>query len=184
MVDEDLADLLERGNHRPKRDRLLEEETNLVPTRNGMPAEGCMLWAHAFYPLWKMPQDSDAKKEIGAKEWQKESHGEDDIGTGRGGGAQVPGLIYAMMGRMKPEPLPWEAERRKRRMESIAWLTGERARESMEASLKPSLERRSGILHFGVLQGMDVELKHNNGTFGSQSSKKGSSAAGGKPGTW
>jgi len=182
MVDVDLADLLEKGNGRQKRNELMEETTELKPTRHGMPAQGRLLWSHAFYPLWKMPQDDKQKTDIGKEEWDHTKRGENDIGTGREGQAQVPGLIYSLMGQLKPEPFPWEAERRKRRLESIAWLTGERARETLEASVKPNLERRSGILQFSVKQCINLEYQRTGKTFSSQSDKRSSSAAGGRPG--
>ncbi|KAG7562247.1 hypothetical protein FFLO_02333 [Filobasidium floriforme] len=181
MVDIDLADLLEKGNHRSERKDMMEEQTDLVPTKNGMPAQGRLFWSHAFYPLWKMPEDGKAQQAAGEEEWQHEKHGNDDIGTGREGQVQMPGLIYSLMGRLAPDPFPWEAERRKRRMESIAWLTGERARETLEASVKPSMDRRSGILQFAITQCNNLEYQRTGKTFASQSSKRHSGAAGGRP---
>lgn len=182
MVDMDLADLLEKGNHRSEKKDMMEEQTDLVPTKNGMPAQGRLFWSHAFYPLWKMPEDGKAQKAAGEEEWQHEKHGDDDIGTGREGQVQMPGLIYSLMGRLAPDPFPWEAERRKRRMESIAWLTGERARETLEASVKPSMDRRSGILQFAITQCNNLEYQRTGKTFASQSNKRHSGAAGGRPG--
>ena len=181
MVDVDLADLLEKGNRRSRKQDMMEEETQLVPSRPGMPAQGRLYWSHAFYPLWKMPEDGKAQKAAGEEEWQHEKHGENDIGTGREGQVQMPGLIYSLMGRLAPDPFPWEAERRKRRLESIAWLTGERARETLEASVRPSLDRRSGILQFAVTQCNNLEYQRTGKTFASQSNKRHSSAAGGRP---
>jgi hypothetical protein len=40
----------------------------------------------------------------------------------------------------------WEEERKQRRQETLAWFSGEREREAMEAEVKPSEKLRSGVL--------------------------------------
>lgn len=179
MVECDVADLLDSGDKQQK-GSMKEEISKLAPIKEGLPSQGELLWSFAFYPIWKMPQDAEQKNRLADAEWNKDKHGPDDVGTSLEGKALQSNLLYKMMSKLRPEPYPWEAERRKRRLESIAWLTGERARETLEASLAPSMSRRSGILQFGVLQCMDLELQQTAGTFKSQSRRQ-SSAAGGKP---
>lgn len=156
-----------------------EVVSKLSPVKAGKAAQGELYWSHAFYPVWKMPQDDKAKTEMKDVEWQKEKHSSSDIGTSLEGSSLQNSLLYKLMSRLAPEPFPWEAERRKRRLESIAWLTGERARETLEASMAPSLSRRSGILQFGITQCMDLEVDTTSGTF--SKSNRDSSIAGGKP---
>ncbi|KAJ9110691.1 hypothetical protein QFC19_001520 [Naganishia cerealis] len=183
MVSEDLADLLgSTAEERSTNQEMLHREDMLQPQRRGMTAKGSLSWSYAFYPIWKLPQDSEKDDNMAKAEWDKEKHAEADIGTGRTGRTKEPGLIYQFLERFKPEPLPWENERKKRRLESIAWLTGERAREAMEATQKPTLERRSGVLLFQIHQGIDIQLERTGGTFTSALKRqRGSGVAGGPP---
>ncbi|KAJ9118636.1 hypothetical protein QFC22_003856 [Naganishia vaughanmartiniae] len=183
MVSEDLADLLSSTQQeQPAGQEMLHRTDMLEPHRRGMTAKGSLTWSYAFYPIWKLPQDSKKEENIAKAEWDNEKHSEADIGTGRTGRAQEPGLIYQFLERFRPEPMEWENERKKRRLESIAWLTGERSREAMEATQKPSLERRSGVLLFQIHQGIDIELERTGGTFTSALKRqRGAGVAGGPP---
>lgn len=184
MVSEDLADLLGMtSNAQSSKQEMVHRDDELKPRRKGYTAKGNISWSYAFYPIWKLPQDGQKEEALAQEEWEKEKHGPEDIGTGRGGQVKEPGLFYQFLGRFKPEPLEWENERKKRRLESIAWLTGERAREAMEATQKPTLERRSGILLFQIHQAIDLELERIGGTLTSAIKRRpGSGVAGGPPG--
>lgn len=185
MVSEDLADLLSVTNDaHGNPQEMLHRDDELKPRRKGYTAKGNISWSYAFYPIWKLPSDGKKEDDLAQDEWNKEKHGEADIGTGRGGQVKEPGLLYQFLERLKPEPLEWENERKKRRLESIAWLTGERAREAMEATQKPTLERRSGVLLFQIHQAIDLELERTGGTLTSAIKRRpGSGVAGGPPGT-
>ena len=184
MVSEDLAGLLGMvGDQQPEKRNWVERDDELKPRRKGYTAKGNITWSYAFYPIWKMPQDGEQEDELAQDAWRKERHGSEDRGTGRDGQVKEPGLLYKFLGRFKPEPFEWENERKKRRLESIAWLTGERARETMEATQKPTLQRRSGVLLFQIHQAIDLELEKTGGTLTSAIKKRpGSGAAGGPPG--
>lgn len=184
MVSEDLAGLLGMaGDQQPEKRNWIERDDELKPRRKGYTAKGNITWSYAFYPIWKLPQDGEKEDELAQDAWSKEQHGSADRGTGRSGQVKEPGLLYKFLGRFKPEPLEWENERKKRRLESIAWLTGERARETMEATQKPTLERRSGVLLFQIHQAIDLELEKTGGTLTSAIKKRpGSGIAGGPPG--
>jgi hypothetical protein len=184
MISEDLADLLSTNQQEQSDNQEMLRRTDMLePYRRGMTAKGSLTWSYAFHPIWKLPQGSKKEENIAKAGWNNERHSEADVGTGRTGRTQEPGLIYQFLERFKPEPLEWENERKKRRLESIAWLTGERSREVMEATQKPTLERRSGVLLFQIHQGIDIELERTGGTFTSALKRRGGAGvAGGPPG--
>lgn len=183
MVEFELADLLDENTRTEGAEAGLARRVDgLIPVRTGMKVSGSLTWSYQFYPLWKMEQDSERSHEIADELWNSEKHGDNDIGTGREGSVINNGLIYRLLGRMQPEALPWQAERQQRRLESIAWLTGERARETLEATEKPSPDRRSGILQFTITQCTDLELEKTKGTFSKGLKKDHRGAAGGSPG--
>jgi hypothetical protein len=74
----------------------------------------------------------------------------------------------------------WEAERAKRREDTVAWFTGEREREEAEAAAAPTDELRSGILQFHIHQCVDLEVDSLDGTYSSALNPR-LSAAGGRP---
>lgn len=174
MVDVDLADLLERGNHRPRKDRLMEEVTELEPTRSKMKAQGRLFWSHAFYPTWKMSKEDLEKR-------KKIDYNKDEGDLPHVQGSTWGPFLQSFLGGLRPDPPAWEEERRKRRKHHVAWLSGEIAREQLEAATRPTLERRSGILQFTIAQGINIEVQRNKGTFSGISEHAHSGAAGGKP---
>ncbi len=178
QVDIDLLKLVEKSADDSSS---LRRQTNtLRAAHTGMKVEGTLDWSWGFFPIRKMPSLSEEKVEINKEEVAAEKTG---TNTGREGDAEEPGLLYKLMRGMAPEPFAWEHDRRQRRMESLAWLTGQRARESMEASLPPTEDYRSGVLNFHIHQATEVRMEEGHGTFHrSHHSKSGNGAIGGRPG--
>ncbi len=150
MIDRDLAEMLDESTRGGGSENYQHREDLLVPTQKGLACQGVLQWSYRFAPLWKLTKDSQEKKDIAEKEWDREKHSPEDIGTGREPSTTNPGLMYRLFDRMVPEPLPWEADRKKRRLESLSWLTGAASREALEATMPPSPERLSGVLQIAV----------------------------------
>jgi Ca2+-dependent lipid-binding protein len=179
MVQVDLVKMMEFvGNNRLRR-----QHSRLKPAQSGMKCSGTLEWSWGFFPIWKMSSESEEKKQAEEEELRGEGLGGADPGTGREGNAAQPGLLYKLMKGLAPEPFAWEQERKKRRLDSLAWLTGQRARETLEASQPPSLERRCGVLKFHIHQAHNLQMQDNSGTWVKGTSRKtGHGAIGGRPG--
>jgi hypothetical protein len=61
----------------------------------------------------------------------------------------MPGWLRWVQGIVERPP-EWEEERKKRRKETLAWFTGEMERDEMEAALRPSEDKRSGVLQVSL----------------------------------
>lgn len=161
LVELDLADLLDLDENQLSRHEMRRRADDLRASRRGMRAEGQIEWSWGFFPLWQQPKD--------AKTPQAAAH--DTPSSSQG-------LFASLIERIKPEPFPWQQEHERRRRDSLSWLSGDRAREALEAAGKPSLDRRSGVLQFTITQCQALEIRPNRSTF---SSKRTAGVSGGKP---
>ncbi len=179
LVEIDLVRMLEQG---PSENNQLRRHTSeLKATHSGMKVQGTLEWSWGFFGITKIAPQSDAKGQVENEELNGDKLGGDDKGTGRSGTAEQPGLLYRLMKGISPEPFPWELERRKRRLDSLAWLTGQRGREALEASQPPSKDNRCGVLNFHIHQAIELEMEDMAGTY-TRRRGAGSGAAGGRPG--
>ena len=108
----------------------------LKADRPGMRASGSLEWSVRFCPLWGIPPDQVQKR---VEEMAKERIGEPTAAD-----RNLPWWLEWMNQWM--DVPDWEGERAKRRQETLAWFTGERERDGMEAALRPPEDLRSGIL--------------------------------------
>jgi Ca2+-dependent lipid-binding protein len=159
-------------------DSLQRQTTTLTAEHAGMKVGGTLDWSWGFFPIHKMPSHSGEQADVTEEEFAAEKTG---ATTGRKGDSEAPGLLYKLMRGLAPEPFEWEQERRQRRLDSVAWLTGQRAREDVEASLPPTEDYRSGILNFHIHQATDLQMETSSGTFHRLKSKNGNGAIGGRP---
>lgn len=171
--------MLEQG---PSENNQLRRHTSeLKAAHSGMKVRGTLEWSWGFFAISKLSSKSDATAQVEQEELHGDKLGGDDKGTGRSGTAEQPGLLYRLMKGISAEPFPWELERRKRRLDSLAWLTGQRAREALEASQPPGKEFRCGVLNFHIHQAMDLEMEDMSGTY-TRKRGAGHGAVGGHPG--
>lgn len=161
LIELDLAELLDLNENQLRRHEMRRRIDDLSASRRGMRAEGQIEWSWEFAPLWQQPKDDKPSESQPDKK------------------ANSPqGLLESLIEKIKPEPFPWQEEHERRRRNSLSWLSGDRAREALEAAGKPSLDRRSGVLQFTITQCQALEMRPSRGTF---SSKRTAGVSGGKP---
>ena len=143
MVEMDLADLVDASN---KSDGSFQRRNDPVKADNpGMKASGTLEWSARFCPLWQMPLD-EMNRRLEAKNDAKKYEPED---------TQPPWYmqwVKALFEEFIEDKPDWEHNRDRRRKETLAWFTGEKERDEMEAASKPSNDFRSGILQFHIHQ--------------------------------
>lgn len=147
VVEADLADLVDQTNssdgslHR-RRDEIKADQP-------GMHTSGCLEWSVRFCPLWQMSLEEMSRK----IEHKRRTQDRDPADQTK------PWWLEMIEGFVeKPD---WEADRATRRKETLAWFTGEKERDEMEADTKPTDHLRSGVLQFHIHQcnGMSEEKR-------------------------
>ena len=139
MVDNDLAELIEEcstmdGSYRRHRDPLKADQP-------GMTTAGTLDWSVQFCPLWQMPLEEMSRRLEAKRNMQK--YEPVDL---------LQPWWMDWLGRFLEDKPDWESARAERRKETLAWFTGEKERDEMEAAAKPSDDLRSGILQFHIHQ--------------------------------
>ncbi|WVR00367.1 hypothetical protein IAU59_007510 [Kwoniella sp. CBS 9459] len=167
VVEVDLADLVDTHS-----DKMYHRCDPLTADRPGMRSSGSLSWSVQFHPLWQMSQEETQAKVLQARE-QRNSDCEPPDN-------RIPWWVEWIDKMVEGKDEKWVQERHEKRKETMAWFTGEKERDELEAGMKPSEDIRSGILQFHIHQCIDLEVEPNNGTYSSHTSSS-RSAAGGKP---
>lgn len=137
QVEVDVYDLVEKSTNTPG-ETLFRRTDALQPEQTGMRTQGELDWSIRFFPLYKMSQ-AEVQRRLQA------------IQDKRGEGYPPPPWWMEKISSYMEVP-GWETERQERRKETLAYFTGERARDEMEAAGKPTAELCSGVLQFHVHQ--------------------------------
>lgn len=169
VVEVDVANLIETST-----DKKLQQSNGLVrridpltSERPGMRTQGDLEWSVCFYPLWKVPQDELEKRVLAVRDRRGEGH-------------TTPPWWLEWLEKYMDKP-DWEKEREEKRKDTLELFTGERARDEIEASMKPPADICSGILQFHIHQCSELELESLSGTYSGASVSRRKSAASGKP---
>ena len=184
MVDNDLAELIEEtsttdGSYHRHRDPLKADQP-------GMTTAGILDWSVRFCPLWQMPLEEMSRR----LEDKRKTQMYEPVNV-------LQPWWMEWIGRFVEDKPDWESARAERRKETMAWFTGEKERDEMEAAAKPSDDLRSGVLQFHIHQcngnylpprwplspadtALDLEIESLEGTFSSDMNSR-KSAASGKP---
>jgi hypothetical protein len=168
VVEVELSDLVERGkaSSTEELDRRADE---LQGERPGMRTSGTLHWSVKFHGNWEMAPEEVHERLMKRK---KDIKGQpDDIETS---------WWIEQIKKFVGEPPTWAEDRKQRRQEAVAWITGEKEKDEMEVSDPPSSELRSGVLQFHIHQCVDLEVESLAGTF-SSTAVSNKSAANGKP---
>ncbi|OCF32225.1 hypothetical protein I316_06139 [Kwoniella heveanensis BCC8398] len=167
VVEVDLADLIDTHA-----DRMYHRVDPLTADRPGMRSSGFLDWSVQFHPLWQMPQEETQAKILEARtQRNRDCEPPEDC---------TPWWLDMVDKLIDGKEEKWVKERQEKRKETMAWFTGEKERDEIEAGTKPSEDIRSGILQFHIHQCIDLEVEPTNGTYSSHTSSA-RSAAGGKP---
>ncbi|ORX40705.1 hypothetical protein BD324DRAFT_647623 [Kockovaella imperatae] len=171
QVETDLADIIDR--YTAKDANSLPERLNsqLVADHPGMKASGSIDWSVRFCPIWQIPQEELQQRLEKMKASRK---GEPGPNSGSSG------WLMDLVNKLKLGQ-DWEDDRAARRHETVAWFTGEKEREEMEAAMRPPDDMRSGVFQFHIHQCDDLEVETVQGTFSSPRKSHELSAAGGRP---
>ena len=139
IVEADLADLVDKTN---TSDGSLRRRRDMIQAdKPGMKTSGSLDWSVRFCPLWQMPLEEMSRRlEVKYKTQDREPIK-----------PLKPWWLEWIEGFVEDKP-DWEAERATRRKETLAWFTGEKERDDMEAAAKPSNDLRSGVLQFHIHQ--------------------------------
>jgi Ca2+-dependent lipid-binding protein len=136
IVELDLAELADEAS---RSSQLIRRSDELEADHPGMRVQGTLHWSVRFCPLWQM-SDEEMKKRV--EEMRSVRRGEpSEVEIEKG----MPGWLRWVQGVVERPP-EWEEERKKRRKETLAWFTGEMERDEMEVALRPSEDKRSGVL--------------------------------------
>lgn len=133
LVEIDLADLLEYSRSSPAMSGLQRRQDKLGADRPGMRVSGTLDWSIRFYPLWRMPGEEMTRRL-------------DKIRASRKAPEFIQPWWMQLIGNFVEDKPDWEVDRAERRKETLAWFTGEKERDEMEAAAKPSERLRSGVL--------------------------------------
>jgi Ca2+-dependent lipid-binding protein len=136
----DLADLVDQSI--ASGDQLHRRQDPLKADRPGMKTSGHLNWSVRFCPLWQMQPEEMMQRMQSIKEARRRAEPSD----------LEPPWWLKMIQEIAVDKPDWENERAERRKETLAWFTGERERDEMEAAVRPSDDLRSGILQFHVHQ--------------------------------
>lgn len=140
VVEVDVADLVERGKDSSNED-LDRRRDDLQAERPGMRTSGSLHWSVKFHSLWEMAPEEVEERMLQRK---RQKVGEPD-------NLETPWWIEYLR-KWSAEVPTWAEERRQRRKDTVAWFTGEKEKDEMEASEAPSTELRSGVLQFHLHQ--------------------------------
>ena len=137
VVEVDLAQLIDEnttadGELRRRRDPLSADSP-------GMKTQGMLEWSVRFCPLWQMPLEEMSRRMEKTRGTRKTEP--DEV---------VTPWWMEFIGRFIEDKPEWEGERAKKRQETLAWFTGEKERDQMEAESRASEDLRSGILQVSV----------------------------------
>jgi hypothetical protein len=140
VVEVELADLVERGKQSTSEalDRRADE---LQAERPGMRTSGILHWSVKFHGMWEMAPEEVQERLLQRK---KSVKGQPDV-------VETPWWIEQIKALVGEAP-SWDADRKERRQEAVAWITGEKEKDEMEASEAPSDELRSGVIQFHIHQ--------------------------------
>lgn len=134
IVELDLADLVEKSEQLDGRTDIDDRHDALQPTHSGLKTAGYLDWSVRFCPLWKMSPEEIEERRPQIHIPKRPMPGDEDA------------WWMKKMKSLLPDTPDWEQERAKERKETLAWFTGERQRDSIEAQTKPRLDLRSGVL--------------------------------------
>lgn len=166
IIDVSVPELVEKSINTPG-EELFQRTDPLSSERPGMRSQGEVVWSVRFFPLWRLP-DEELQKRVA------------ELRDRRGEGHTVPPWWLKWLEDLMDKP-DWEYEREQRRQETREYFTGERARDEIEASVKPPVDRNSGVLQFHIHQCTDLEMESLAGTFSGAAFSRRKSAASGKP---
>ena len=173
IVEMDLADLVDESQTRSADALPVRRTSDLQADHPGMRVSGTLDWSVRFCPLWQFPQHELQRR---LQEQKSQRKGEPDPSAPQ----KQPWFLELFNSFMQRQD--WEKDRAARRRETLAWFTGEKEREEMEAAMRPSEEMRSGVLQFHIHQCDDLEIEVLQGTFSSPNRRSHDfSPAGGKP---
>lgn len=136
VVEVDIPDLVEQAEFFTADQPPIRRVDQLTPERSGMRTSGQLEWSVRFCPLWAMPREELEKRVEEKMQARPGEPTEDDM--------VLPTWLKWINNYM--DVPNWAEERAKRREETLAWFTGAREREELEASAAPHDELRSGIL--------------------------------------
>lgn len=128
----DLADLVDETS---RHGMFEKQKTELQAERPGFSAKGSLIWSVRFCPLWQMPPEQLRERHNSMQQPKK----------GEPTNLVDPWWLQAVR-RFAGDAPEWEQERKERRKEALAWITGEKERDEMEAAEKPTDAYRSGVL--------------------------------------
>lgn len=149
VVEVEIADLVERGKE--SSDEELDRRVDEIQAEQpGMRTSGSLHWSVKFHSLWEMAPEEIQERMLQRK---REMKGEPEK-------VETPWWIEQMK-RWAGEIPTWAEERQKRRQETVAWFTGEKEKDEMEASEAPSAELRSGVLQFHLHQCVGKSAPHS-----------------------
>lgn len=139
-VEVELADLVERGkaSSSEKLDRRADE---LQAERPGMRTSGILHWSVKFHGMWAMAPD-EVHQRLLARKSNVKGEPEDVV---------TPWWMEQIKKFVGEAPV-WAEDRKQRRKEAVAWITGEKEKDELEASEAPSPELRSGVIQFHIHQ--------------------------------
>jgi hypothetical protein len=141
VVEVELADLLDSASSASYTSGPIRRTDNLKSDKPGMRVSGLLTWSVRFAPLWQM-STQDLQRQLGER----------DLGGRKGDCTDPQPWWFDWVERIVGERPEWVGEREQRRKETARWFTGERERDEMEVSEKPSEDLRSGVLQFHIHQ--------------------------------
>lgn len=137
VVEVDLADLIDHttSTDRPSSSDTFDHRNDALEADSpGMKVTGTLSWSVRFCPLWVMPE-SEMQKRM-EKNRSREKRREPEY-------VKPVWLDWLESFMDKPD---WEDETKERRKETVAWFTGEKEKDEMEAASRPNDQLRSGVL--------------------------------------
>lgn len=140
VVEVELTDLVERGKQSDS-ERLDRRADALQAEGPGMRTSGTLHWSVKFHGMWEM-----APEEVHERIMQRKTQVKGEPET-----VETPWWIEQIK-RFAGEPPSWSEDRKERRQEAVAWITGEREKDEMEACEAPSDQLRSGVIQFHIHQ--------------------------------
>jgi hypothetical protein len=132
-VEVDLASLVDETY--TTSDQLRRRRDPLKADKPGMKHAGTLDWSIRFCKLWQMSPEDMQKRMDKVK---KERPGEPVV-------IEQSWWIEKLISFMEGQP-SWVGPRTEKRKETVAWFTGERERDEMEAGVKPDEDLHAGIL--------------------------------------
>lgn len=138
VIEKDVADIVEQSEGLRGTNNMLDKDEALAAAGPGMKVQGKVQWSIRFYPLWQMPPEELDKRLESIKDKR-----------GEGSTPAPPWLQWLDKFVEVPD---WEREREQRRKDTVAYFTGERMRDEMEAAGKPNPDLPSGVLQFHIHQ--------------------------------